>query len=183
MIAQGDFYSQIYSAAILDSFRSKITGGVSKMTSPSNPKWLNILSTPFQKTTSFYPLDSARAIRSFLTDLSLINRVEMWFTSLWRKRTRAIQMSCLSPTEKISPFSMTKLSIWFGKDLIFSFMLVRSMASQRASSVYFWKRSKLYLSTNSFFVHWLRRGKTRQQQPDGTDEKDRILWNDGHFRT
>lgn len=54
-------------------------------------------------------------------------------------------MSCLSPTEKFSPFSTTGLSSWPGKLLTLSFMLVRSIACQIASSVYFWNGSKLNL--------------------------------------
>ena len=66
-------------------------------------------------------------------------------TLLWRKRALAIQRSCLSPTEKFSPFSMTSLSSLPGSALIFSFIFVRSMASQITSSSYIWKGSKLYL--------------------------------------
>ncbi len=72
-------------------------------------------------------------------------------TLLCRRRARAMHSSCLSPTEKFSPFSMTGLSSCPASDFIFSFMLVRSTASQTASSEYFSKGSKLYLHNFKYF--------------------------------
>lgn len=72
-------------------------------------------------------------------------KVMMPKTLLRRRRARAMHKSCLSPTEKLSPFSTTILCSRPGRALIMSFIFVRSSASHRASSEYIPKGSKLYL--------------------------------------
>ena len=64
---------------------------------------------------------------------------------LCRRSALAMHKSCLSPTEKFSPFSVTIVSSCSASIFTLSFILVRSRASQMATSVYFSKGSKLYL--------------------------------------
>jgi hypothetical protein len=78
-------------------------------------------------------------------------RRNRYVTLLWRSKARAMQSSWRSPTEKLSPFSTTELSNCNGSKRILSFILVRSSASQMATSVYWLKGSKLYLPANNKF--------------------------------
>lgn len=100
-------------------------------------------------------------------------------TLLCRRRARAMQSSCRSPTEKFSPFSMTKCSSWLGRHLILSFMLVRSRASQIATSVYFSNGSKLYLL---IFLINMYTGVFTAVIPNCSDKKNGVLRDNRELR-
>ena len=101
------------------------------------------------------------------------------YTLFCRNRTLAMQSSCLSPTEKLSLFLVFVSCP--GRDFTFSFIWVRSRAFQMASSEYFSKGSKLYLPKKKNYL--AKTFNKNLNSPNGTNEKHRVLRNNGQLRS
>ena len=70
-----------------------------------------------------------------------------------------MHISCLSPTEKFSPFSTTGANSFKGKLPIVSFKCDLSKAVHNSSSEYLSNGSRLYLNTKTVKIHELQKGK------------------------